>query len=58
MVARTVNLLESELLGLAHEAEYHAPCDQVKSGVETDYVSLAINATIMVGESYKHRWAS
>lgn len=32
-----VELLECELLGLAHEAENHAPSDEVETGVETDY---------------------
>jgi hypothetical protein len=35
----TVEFFESELLGLADEAEDHAPCDEVETGVETDWNS-------------------
>jgi hypothetical protein len=32
----TVQFLESELFGLANEAEDHAPCDEIETSVETD----------------------
>lgn len=35
-VKLTVNLFESQLLGLADEAEDHEPCYQVQSCVEAD----------------------
>jgi hypothetical protein len=31
-----VQLFEGELLSFAHEAEDHAPCDEVETSVETD----------------------
>jgi hypothetical protein len=35
-----VDFLERELLGLADEAEDHAPGDEVETGVETDCTGL------------------
>lgn len=32
----TVNFLQSELLGLTDEAEYHEPCYQVETSVEAN----------------------
>jgi hypothetical protein len=39
-----VQFLEGELLGFAHEAENHAPCNEIESGVETDYKELVFHS--------------
>jgi hypothetical protein len=50
-----VDFLERELLGLADEAEDHAPGDEVETGVETDCVGL-VNCEWTRGGviTYKH----
>lgn len=37
-----VDLFERELLRLAHEAEDHAPCNEIESGVEADCIVVSM----------------
>lgn len=37
----TIQLFQCELFGFAHETEYHAPGDEVESGVETDWYMIS-----------------
>jgi hypothetical protein len=54
-----VNLLERELLCLAHETEDHEPRDEVESGVEPDCEIVSILRNIEeCYATYKLQWTS
>lgn len=43
-VQLTVNFFQSKLLRLTDKAEYHEPCDKVKTGIESNFIVVSLNS--------------